>query len=674
MSILMNIFSGLKNPPFSRSTRRNHSQNRGVRNKQRKVKKLRHVESLESRCLMATDVILEWNDVLLKANAADHSGTAEQGGPILTARAFAIVSVAMYDAYNSIERIGAPFLIKAKVSGKSDSDAAVAQAAHDTLSSLYPSQRPRFDAALTQTLARIPNGSIEDRGRAIGAKVASFVLLDRADDGVAEMMQFDAQYHPKGLPGFHVADPLHPDQGYYAPGAAHVATFAVDDVDQFQARRLDDGTPAGRIAFMQSAEYQAAYDEVVSLGSDGISGPTNRTLEQTQIGLYWAYDGRPGLGTPPRLYNQIALTIANQQNNSVAQNARLFALINVAQADAGLAAWNGKYDDDLWRPIMGVRDADTDGNPNTIADTDWIPLGAPASNPRPGDRNFTPPFPAYVSGHATFGAAVFQTLKRFYGRDDIKFTFVSDELDGITRDADGSTRPIVPRSFNSFSQAKFENGQSRIYLGIHWAFDRDDGIKTGDSAANFIYDRILRPKSSSSDALRHNTFDPMDVDDDGESTPLDVLAVINMINSQSASSKDFVDVDDDNTVSPLDALIIINQLNSLPTGQGGGEGEGGAIDAAAFVSLPMFEIDRSAGLVAKRDTRSYDDTLVTRFEEHDATTAAMVLSTSKSETAGSLVQAFVDDESENTDATGPMAFDHFFSQLNNIAVFGIPPA
>ncbi len=664
MDFLMNIFPALKNSFFFTKTKRYRSRNHEAKRKQRSVKKFSQFELLEPRCLMASDVILEWNDVLLTANAADHSGSAEQGGPILTARAFAIVSVAMYDAYNSIERIGAPFLVRAKVNGKSDSDAAVAQAAHDTLAALYPSQRLRFEAALSQTLARIPNGLMEDRGRAVGAKVASLILLDRADDGVADLMQYDAQYHPKGLPGFHGADPLHPNQGYYAPGAAHVATFAVDDVDQFQAPRLDDGTPAGRIAFMQSEEYKAAYDEVFSLGSDGISAPTNRTLEQTQIGIFWAYDGRPGLGTPPRLYNQIARTIAIQQNNSVAENARLFALINVAQADAGLAAWNGKYDDDLWRPVLGVRGADTDGNPDTIVDPDWIPLGAPASNPRPGDTNFTPPFPAYVSGHATFGAAVFQTLKRFYGRDDIPFTFVSDELNGITRDADGSTRPVVPRSFTSFSQASFENGQSRIYLGIHWSLDRDEGIKTGDNTANFIYTHILRPRSPATEALRHNTFDPMDVDDDGECTPLDALAVINMINSQTASSPDFVDVDGDNTVSPLDALIIINQLNASANNPGEAEGEGESNKGAILVHLPMFEIDRSTGEVVKRETPSCDFSIWVRFDTQVGQSVSIVPSTSKIETASLLGQAAFDEESVATDSIGPLAIDRFFTKLN----------
>ncbi len=541
------------------------------------------IEVLEPRCLLAADVILEWNNVMLTANAADHSRAApEQGGPILTARAFATVSAAMYDAFNSIERMGAPFVIRAKVPGEADRDAAVAQAAHDTLLALFPSQQARFETALQNTLSRVPDGPAEDQGRLVGAAVAQYVLDTRADDGVSELMRFNDEYQPQKLPGFHDVDPLNPEQGFYAPGAMHVAPFVVADLDQFAARRLDDGTPEGRLEFMASEEYRLAFDEVFALGGDGITSPTTRTEEQTHIGIYWGYDGRPGLGTPPRLYNQIAQTIAIQQNNSVADNARLFALLNIAQADAGLTAWNNKYDDDLWRPVMGIRHSAADGNPATVGEPDWVPLGAPASNPRPGESNFTPPFPAYTSGHATFGAAVFQTLTRFYGRDDIPFSFVSDELNGMTLDADGSVRPLVARTFNSFSEAKFENGQSRIYLGIHWAFDRDDGIQTGNEVADYVFDSMMRPKSPITEPLRHNAFDPHDVNDDGVCSPLDVLLVINVLNEHTHST-DFVDVNNDGLMSPIDALLVINRLNHPHEPAHHGEGEG-IVGFTTFVS------------------------------------------------------------------------------------------
>ncbi|MEX2114438.1 MAG: hypothetical protein WD845_14685, partial [Pirellulales bacterium] len=428
------------------------------------------VETLEQRNLMAADVILEWNEIMLDANAYDHSlAKPEQGGPILTARAFAIVSAAMYDAYNSVESIGERYLVKAPLAKTADVDAAVAQAAHDTLVALYPSQVETFDAALTTTLARVRNGLREIQGRVVGAYVADVVLDARADDGADHLGE--AMYDPSGLPGSHTVDPMNPLQGYYAAGAMDMTPFAVDSLDQFEARRLDDGTPEGRMEFMASQEYADAFEEVVRLGGNGTTSPTERSDEQTDIGIYWAYDGRPGLGTPPRMYNQIATTIAVQEGNTEGENARMFALLNIAMADAGFTAWNNKYDDAFWRPVMGVRYADLDPNPDTQVDAGWIPLGAPASNPRPGEIDFTPPFPAYTSGHATFGAAVFETLARYYGRDDISFSFVSDELNGVTLGSDGQPRLVVERSFDSLTDAKLENAQSRIYLGIHWRFD-----------------------------------------------------------------------------------------------------------------------------------------------------------------------------------------------------------
>jgi hypothetical protein len=267
----------------------------------------------------------------------------------------------------------------------------------------------------------------------------------------------------------------------------------VTSLDQFEARHLDNGTPQGRLDFMATMEYADAYAEVMGIGGDGVNSPTSRTAEQAIIGMFWGYDGRPGLGTPPRLYNQILREVAVQEGNSPAENARLFALANVAMADAGLTSWDDKYEADFWRPILGIRHGADDGNPATTADPNWTPLGAQASNPQPGELNFTPPFPAYTSGHATFGAAALQTAALFYGRDDIAFTFTSDEFNGVTLGSDGQVRPLTPRSFSSFSEAKLENAESRIYLGIHWRFDADEGIATGDAVATYVFDHFMQP-------------------------------------------------------------------------------------------------------------------------------------------------------------------------------------
>jgi hypothetical protein len=249
-----------------------------------------------------------------------------------------------------------------------------------------------------------------------------------------------------------------------------------------------------------SAQYAAAYNEVQQLGGDGVNTPTLRNPDQTVAGIYWGYDGTPGLGTPPRLYNQIAVQIAAAQNSDVVELARMLALVNVALSDAGIACWESKYVYQFWRPVTGIRESDPgtgptgagDGNFLTLGDPRYSPLGAPASNL--SGPNFTPPFPAYPSGHATFGSAFFQILRNVYGTDAIPFTFVSDEFNGRTRDNRGRVRPLIPRTFASLSHAEEENGQSRIYLGVHWAFDKTQGAIQGRRVANYVLGNTFLPE------------------------------------------------------------------------------------------------------------------------------------------------------------------------------------
>jgi hypothetical protein len=192
------------------------------------------------------------------------------------------------------------------------------------------------------------------------------------------------------------------------------------------------------------------------------------------------------------------MTIADQMGTDVVELARLLALVNVAMSDAGIAIWESKYYYQVWRPITGIREADAgtgpsqlgDGNDATIGDPTFTPLGAPASNLM--GPNFTPPFPGYPSGHAGFGGAIFEILRRFYGTDDIPFTFVSDEYNGETIDNQNNVRPLLPRSFKTLAQAEEENGQSRIYLGIHWSFDKTAGIEQGRQVAGYIFEHALQ--------------------------------------------------------------------------------------------------------------------------------------------------------------------------------------
>lgn len=431
------------------------------------------------------DPVLEWNLIAINAGAVDHSQPVkEQGGPCRTSRALAIVHAAIYDAVNSIDGSNTPYLISVPLGKDSSLDAAVAQAAHDTLVELYPSQSATFDAALSETLSRVTKVVPRLKGQLIGKIVAQVALNNRVNDG----SDVNMTYTPGDQPGQHREDPLHPGQGFYAPLWGDCKPFGISNADEFQIAP----PPA-----LDSPEYAEAFNEVKSLGEKNSMA---RTSEQTIIGIYWAYDGTAGLGAPPRLYNQIAQVIAQQKKNTPVQNARMFALINIAMADAGICAWNDKYRYELWRPVLGIREADPgtgpsglgDGNPDTEGDVNWEPLGAPASNQSGTD--FTPPFPAYASGHATFGAALFQTLRQFYGTDKIPFSFMSDEYNGVTTDQDGNVRPVVVRNYLTLSQAELENAVSRVYLGVHWRFDATSGVEQGRAIATRIFTTKLRPR------------------------------------------------------------------------------------------------------------------------------------------------------------------------------------
>jgi hypothetical protein len=453
-----------------------------------------------------------WNGIALDANALDHtpvrqgenrSRSGEQAGPVRTARAFAIVHIAISDAVNAIHRRYSTYTDLPQVPASTSLDAAIAQAAHDTLIELYPAQKPKFDQLLANDLALIPNGNAKTGGIALGRDAAARILALRANDGsrhpepcvVLPCPTGGLLYPTSNEPGRWRRDPI--GLSPLALGALWrgVAPFVLTSASQFRI-------PPPPL--LNSPAYAAAFNEVKLKGGDGFITPTDRTADETIAGIYWGYDGTPGLGTPPRLYNQIAVHIATQMETDVIDLARLLALLNVGMADAGLASWDSKYQYDFWRPITGIREADPgtgptgkgDGNPDTTGDTNFTPLGAPASNLFGPDfqPNFTPPFPAYPSGHATFGGTVFQILRLFYGTDAIAFTFVSDEFNGETRDNLGNIRPRIPRSFSRLSIAENENGQSRIYLGIHWAFDKTQGIIQGRNVGNYVFANAFTPQ------------------------------------------------------------------------------------------------------------------------------------------------------------------------------------
>jgi hypothetical protein len=449
----------------------------------------------------AAELVRHWNSMALDATGLDHMPVApnetrtfgEQLGPARAARAMAIIHIAMFDAANSIAGDYESYTHIPPAKHGASRSAAIMQAAHDAMAAVYPSQKPTFDTELANELSQIPNGKAKTDGVATGVRAAAAILALRRNDGSqAAEPRLGITFFTSNDPGKWRQDPI--SQSPVALGGfwMKVRPFVLKSPTQFRI----PPPPA-----LTSPEYADAYNEVKLVGGDGSITPTVRTLDQTNIGTFWAYDGTPTLCAPPRLYNQITMHIADQKGTTrdAVVLARLLALVNVAMADAALSAWESKFFYQFWRPITGIRESDAgtgpshlgDGNPVTIGDTTFTPLGAPASNLM--GPNFTPPFPAYPSGHAAIGGALFQILRTFYNTDAIPFTFTSDEFNGVTLDHNGNIRPLIPRSFSSLSQAEEENGQSRIYLGIHWAFDKTQGIAQGRNVANYVFAHAFAP-------------------------------------------------------------------------------------------------------------------------------------------------------------------------------------
>ncbi len=399
-------------------------------------------------CLMASanaDVVVDWNNQLLEAIRA---GSVP---PPRASRAMAMTHLAIYDAVNSIDDTHSPYVVNLNVPIGTSREAAASQAAHDVLTALFPSQAASFSSALSTSLASVADGPAKSDGVVLGSQVAATILAMRANDHSTDVVN----YTPSGLVG-----DWKPTPSGFAPALLpnwpNVAPFAMTSGSQF---RSVGGPPN-----LTSPEYAAALNEVKEIGS---ATSATRTAEQTSIAKFWA-DGA-GTATPPGHWNRIAQDVAEAKGNTISENARMFALLNVASADAAIACWDNKYAFDFWRPVTAIREADQDGNDATTADANWTPLIP------------TPPFPTYTSGHSTFSGAAATVLARFFGTDEVNFTSSSE----------GFLEP--DRSFTSFSGAANEAALSRLYGGIHFSFDNQDGLDAGVDLGNYVADKFFLP-------------------------------------------------------------------------------------------------------------------------------------------------------------------------------------
>jgi hypothetical protein len=429
-----------------------------------------------------------WVDLSLECIRRDHtpalsSKDGDQRGPFLTARALGMALAALNDA-NALASGRSPLLnITAPpgLAGLTGDPLSVASGAAcaQLLDLRYPTQASFLASSWTDWLLLNGYGAAgspaEVAGRALGSAIDSL--------GAADVQNKASNYNPSGLPYSHEAPPNQPRQGFSGENWGASTPLLATRVADFPP-------PPGRESATQVDPTKHFQDDFAKTQAMGSINSSTRTPAQEFVGIAWGYDGPPKLGTPPRLYLQAVLSVldairAKTPNQlTIADELTIIAGVGVAMADAAIDAWHYKYAPThmMWRPAVGIRKAVAG---NGTPDPDFLPLGRPDTNGR--GLALTPDFPAYPSGHATFGGAAFQLLRLFLtekgiatfdasGVDNIDLNFVSDEYNGINTDPRTlMPRPLTPVVLPNLWKAITDNSVSRVYLGVHWQFD---GITT----------------------------------------------------------------------------------------------------------------------------------------------------------------------------------------------------
>jgi hypothetical protein len=401
------------------------------------------------------DVVGDWN-ATAQAEAVLIRPTAHG-----QARGMAMVQGAVYDAVNAITQTHQPYLLDlddVDVQPFASQDAAVATAAHHVLVQIVaPARVGALDTAYGATLAAIPDGPMKADGVEAGEAAAAAMLAARQNDGFlaafTPTIGTDAgDWRPIGWPAAPAFDP----DGW----VGNLKPFVIESPSQFRS----DGPNA-----LTSAAYAEDYAEVKELGS---LNSTKRTADQTTAAIFWQ-------APPAALYNRLARDLAapSRYGLNTFKQARLYAMINLAMADAATSCWNDKYHWSFWRPRAAIREGETDGNAATIGDPTWESLFHPSMGAGLG----TPPFPDHPSGHGCVSGSVFRTFREFFGTDKIAFDIHSGRFPG------------QPRHFERFSIATKEVVDARVWGGIHFRTADVQGAVMGKKVAFWLQKHYFNP-------------------------------------------------------------------------------------------------------------------------------------------------------------------------------------
>ncbi|HEY1240842.1 MAG TPA: vanadium-dependent haloperoxidase [Bryobacteraceae bacterium] len=378
------------------------------------------------------NAVTHWNQV-----AADAFAPTQGANPVGQSRAFAILHAAIHDALNAIDSRYEPYTPGLVAQSGASPDAAVAAASVTALTELIPDQRAAINEAYAKAIAAIPNGPAKDRGIAVGQAAARATLGRRRNDGADGADQ--PVFVPRPGPGEYQFTPPFTFAAF--PGWGRVEPFGI---------KLDDHQLDGPLP-LSSAQYARDFDVVKEIGK--VDSRT-RTPEQSQIAQFWYEDSPLG-------WNRITNTVARQKGLDAWATARAFALVNFAMADAYIVGLEAKYRYRFWRPVTAIQQAGADGNSRTEPDPTWQPF------------QVTPPVPDYPSTHALVGAAAAEVLIDLFG-DRVPYSTTSLTLPGVTR------------SFRGFSDAAEENGESRVFAGIHFPHAVRDGRRQGGSIGRAV--------------------------------------------------------------------------------------------------------------------------------------------------------------------------------------------